>query len=269
MTDELTLLGASPVAGRSGITVTIDRSHCTPFGFMYGGTGIALATMAAEYVVGLPARWVTTQFVASPRPGDRIDFAVEVEAAGRMTSQVSVRAVCDGRTVMLSVSTHTARDEQPTGWGTMPDSPPPDECEAMSTPWSTAEVDPTGTFVERLERRLATRDPEHARVTLWTRLFDWPIGSAASQAFVADIVPMALGAALDAMPGASSLDNTIRIVRGDPSDGWILLDVEAEGFGSGIGHGRVRLWRPDGTLIGIGSQSAILRDTTPRRDTTE
>ena len=56
-------------------------------------------------------------------------------------------------------------------------------------------------------------------------------------------------------PGGTSLDNTVRIVLDEPTDDWILLDIEAEGMNRSIGCGRVRLWRRDGTLIGVGTQS--------------
>ena len=51
----------------------------------------------------------------------------------------------------------------------------------------------------------------------------------------------------------------MRIVCADPTDDWILLDVESEGLHRSVGCGRVRLWRRDGTLIGVGTQSAIIR----------
>ena len=76
---------------------------------------------------------------------------------------------------------------------------------------------------------------------------------------VADIVPMAVTNALGTVPGATSLDNTLRVVHGEPHDGWVLLDVEAQGYRRSVGHGQVRLWRPDGVLLGIGSQSCIVR----------
>ena len=60
-------------------------------------------------------------------------------------------------------------------------------------------------------------------------------------------------------PGGTSLDNTVRIVLEEPTDDWILLDIEAEGMHRSIGLGRVRLWRRDGTLIGVGTQSCIIR----------
>jgi acyl-CoA thioesterase-2 len=120
----------------------------------------------------------------------------------------------------------------------------------------------SGSFVERMERYLVPEMPEliaEGRAALWVRVPGWPIGSPASQGFVADIIPMALAMARGRQPGGTSLDNTVRIVLEDPTDDWILLDIEAEGLHRSIGCGRVRLWRRDGTLIGVGTQSAIIR----------
>ena len=70
---------------------------------------------------------------------------------------------------------------------------------------------------------------------------------------------MAISLALGRPPGGTSLDNTVRIVLEEPTDDWILLDIEAEAMHRSIGLGRVRLWRRDGTLIGVGTQSCIIR----------
>jgi acyl-CoA thioesterase II len=107
--------------------------------------------------------------------------------------------------------------------------------------------------------QLAVDVVAQGRAAMWVRVPGWPIGSPASQAFIADIIPMALGMAVGQGPGGTSLDNTVRIVHAEPTDDWILLDVESEGLSRSVGCGRVRLWRRDGTLIGVGTQSAIIR----------
>jgi acyl-CoA thioesterase len=84
------------------------------------------------------------------------------------------------------------------------------------------------------------------------------IGSAATQAFIADIIPLAVCAALGAMPGGTSLDNTVRIIDTEPSE-WVLLDIVADGYHRSIGHGSLRLWSQDGRLIGTAQQTCIIR----------
>ncbi|MGI9053292.1 MAG: hypothetical protein ACR2HQ_11700 [Ilumatobacteraceae bacterium] len=143
----------------------------------------------------------------------------------------------------------------------MPTRAPP-----LDTSWAPTD---TTSFFDQLDRRIPPDQGAavvEGRLQLWCRMPAWPIGSPASQGFIADIVPMALSLALGRPPGGTSLDNTVRIVVDEPAandvegaDDWVLLDIEAEGFGRSIGHGRVRLWRRDGTLIGIASQSCIVR----------
>ena len=78
------------------------------------------------------------------------------------------------------------------------------------------------------------------------------------QSFVADIVPLGVCAALGIMPGGTSLDNTMRVVDPTPSE-WVLLEIVPEGYHRSIGHGSVRLWSPEGRLLGIAQQTCIIR----------
>jgi acyl-CoA thioesterase len=233
---------------------------CTPFGFLYGGSGVAACAVAAEAATRRPLVWITTQYVANANPGDVVTLDVDIVVEARATSQTHVHGTVNGRTVLHATTAHTIR---PAGdvhwWGEMPAVSPPEAGEPFVLPFDRP---PTGSFVERMERYLVPEQPEliaQGRAAMWVKVPGWPIGSPASQSFVADIVPMALGMALGQPPGGTSLDNTVRIVLEDPTDDWILLDIEAEGVNRSIGCGRVRMWRRDGTLIGVGTQSAIIR----------
>jgi len=242
---------------------------CTPFGFLYGGSGIAASIEAAERASDRPLQWITTQFIGSPVPGDVIDLEVVLPAHGKATTQAQVfGSVTDAdgaiRPMFTSLAAHTQR---PSGDGVgflqMPDVPPPDECPSMSEPFAAALA---GTFFDHLERRLAAGvlaiqaidNPQTGPLGLWCRIPDHEIGSAATQAFVADIIPLAVCAALGVMPGGTSLDNTVRIVDPRPSE-WVLLDITAEGFHRSIGHGSLRVWSQDGRLLGLGQQTCIIR----------
>ncbi|MDT3439349.1 MULTISPECIES: hypothetical protein [unclassified Pseudofrankia] len=44
-----------------------------------------------------------------------------------------------------------------------------------------------------------------------------------------------------------------------PDSEWVLVDGTPEPAAGGYGHGSVRLWAPDGSLAGVGSQTAALR----------
>jgi acyl-CoA thioesterase-2 len=244
----------------TGADLAVTKRLCTPFGFLYGGTGLAACAVAAEAVTGRPLKWITTQYVDNAFPGDDVRLDVEVVALGRATTQTHVRGRVGERTILHATTAHTDRPGGDTAWwGEPPPVSGPEEGEAFVMPFDRPY---DGTFVELMERRIVPETDDlkaSGRAAMWVRLPTWPIGSAASQGFVADIVPMALSLALGRENGATSLDNTMRVVVSEPTDEWILLDIEAEGFQHSIGHGRVRLWRRDGTLIGVGSQSAIVR----------
>lgn len=244
--------------GRSG-RFPVTTRWCTPFGFLYGGSGIALCAAMAEAVTARPLVWITTQFVANALPGEELDVAVEVTVAARATSQTLVRVVAGDRLVMVATTAHTDRPPAlEAAWEAMPEVPPPEACERFVFPHPSP---PEGSFVDDLERRAPPGwQDRRDGVCLWVRCEALPVGSPASQAFVADIVPFGITHALGVDPGATSLDNTLRVVHGDAGDGdWVLLDVRPEALRRSIGHGRVLLWRRDGTLLGVASQTCIVR----------
>ena len=123
-----------------------------------------------------------------------------------------------------------------------------------------------GSFFDHLERRIAAGklaveaidNPQTGLLALWCRIPDRHIGSAATQAFVADIIPLAVCAALGAMPGGTSLDNTVRIIDPEPSE-WVLLEIIPEGLHRSIGHGSLRIWSQGGRLLGTAQQTCIIR----------
>jgi len=257
---DIDFLGIRIPEGAGPAILPVTEALCTPFGWLYGGSGVAACSVAAEAATRKPLVWITTQYVANAKPGETVELAVDVVVEGHSTSQTHVHGTVDGRTVLHATTAHTDR---PTGalhwWGEMPAVSPPEDGMPFTLPFQHVT---SGSFVDRMERFLvpetAALAPE-GRAAMWVRVPGWPIGSPASQGFVADIIPMVLGLAMGRQPGGTSLDNTVRIVLEDPTDDWVLLDIEAEGLHRSIGCGRVRLWRRDGTLIGVGTQSAIIR----------
>jgi acyl-CoA thioesterase-2 len=257
---DVAFLGLRIPEGGGPAILPVTTTLCTPFGWLYGGSGVAACSVAAEAATGKPLVWITTQYVANARPGETVELAVDVVVEGHSTSQTHVHGTVEGRTVLHATTAHTDR---PTGelhwWGEMPEVSAPEDATPFALPFEHVSDD---SFVHRMDRYLVPEMAELAaqgRAAMWVRVPGWPIGSPASQGFVADIIPLVLGLALGRPPGGTSLDNTVRIVQEEPTDDWILLDIEAEGMHRSIGCGRVRLWRRDGTLIGVGTQSAIIR----------
>jgi acyl-CoA thioesterase-2 len=249
-----------------------DRHHklvaapelCTPFGFLYGGAGIAASIAAAEKATERPLMWITTQFIGRPEPSDVVDLRVEIPAYGRATTQAQVTGMVGDRPVFTSLCAHTQRpDGDEAQFLQMPDVPGPADCQSMDEPFTDVVA---GSFFDSLERRTArgriateaVGDPQPEGLALWCRIVDQEIGSPATQAYVADIVPLAVCAALGVAPGGTSIDNTIRIVDTRPSE-WVLLELVPEGHQRSLGHGSVRLWSEDGRLLGTAQQTCIIR----------
>ena len=144
----------------------------------------------------------------------------------------------------------------------MPDVPAPLDCSRR------VYVDTQGTIDTRWEQRLAKfRDWEgmdgrvqgDGRTILWSRLPEVIDGvDTAALAILGDFVPMGVGQALGIQGGGNSLDNTLRIGRLVPTE-WVLLDIEVHMVERGFGHGLVRMFAEDGTLMAVASQSCILR----------
>src|SRR5699024_6764088 len=100
---------------------------------------------------------------------------------------------------------------------------------------------------------------EGGRSALWVRIPDLDTMSAAALAILGDYVPFGIGQALGAHAGGNSLDNTIRIVRLRPETDWVLVDIQIDGIDNGFGHGTIRMYADDGTLLATASQSTIVR----------
>jgi acyl-CoA thioesterase len=261
------VLDLQPTEDPARFRMTARKDLCTPFEFLYGGSGIAASVEAAERATQRPLQWITTQFIGVPTPGDVVDLAVVTAKEGRVTAQTQVFATVDGEPVLASLCAHTTRpDGDHAQFLTMPDVPAPDECRGMSEPFPGILQ---GSFFEHLDRRVAAGklaldavDDPQTGIALWCRIPGHHIGSPATQAFVADIVPMAVCAALGSMPGGTSIDNTIRIMDTTPTE-WVLLELIAEGFNRSVGHGSVRIWSQEGRLMAVAQQTCIIRTARP------
>lgn len=256
-----------PGDGSTTYRMPASTRLCTPFGFLYGGSGIAASAEASERATGRPLQWITTQFLGSPKPGDVIDLHVNVAVTGRASSQTQVSGTVDGALMFTSLCAHNVRpagDEM--AFSPMPDVPPPLECPDFAEPFH---VDPPDSFFSTLERRiaagtirfdtpLADGEVQPGLIAMWCRLADSDIGSAATQAYVADLGPLAVCARLGRPLGGTSLDNTLRIVDPTPTE-WVLLELDADGLHRSVGHSTVKIWSQDGRLLGLAQQSAILR----------
>lgn len=263
--DDLAFLGLEPSSEPGRYRLPVVERLCTPFGFLYGGSGMAACVAAAEHHTGWPISWLTVQYVSNGFPGEVVDLAVTVPARGRVTAQVEVIGSVGDRRVVTAVGALTSRPrDRVHWWATMPAVPPPEDCAPFRLPIDDQHpASSVSSMVRSMERRLAPGglwSAPDGRVAMWSRVTGWEGPSAARLGYLADIVPMALNIALDQEHGGTSLDNTVRMIdRQMPGDGWVLLDVEAQGFAHSIGHGQVRLWSSSGQLLALAEQTCILR----------
>jgi acyl-CoA thioesterase-2 len=227
-------------------------------GALYGGTAIAASVVAMEAATQWGALWVTTQYVATAQQGDTVVCRAEVLARGRNVAQLQVTGQCGDRILFVSLgSTATPREGGLEGqFRVMPEVTAPEE----TRPMEFGPFHSTGFrgFMAQVEYRQATLGgPEPtAQLALWARLHrDRPM-TAASIAFVADMVPGAIARAAGLIGGGTSLDNSLRFGHVEDGTEWVLLELHAELAVGAHAHGSVRVWSRDGRLLAVGGQSA-------------
>jgi acyl-CoA thioesterase II len=235
----------------------------TPAGAMHGGAALAAAVEALEGTTGRPLVWATAHYLTHAGPRGLLDVDVSVEVAGHQTTQA--RAVLRLRDVevLLTVASLGTRDSSTSSrWVQPPVAPGPDD--ARSRPTS-----PPGTesVLDHYEIRVATGrvgdeldgTPGRGRSVVWCRL---PGGrrevSAGDIAFIGDLLMLGLSDALGTPTTANSLDNTIRIVERAPTE-WVMLDVRIDAAERGYAHAGAHLWTDDGVLLGMATQTLVVR----------
>jgi len=231
--------------------------------FMFGGVGLASAIGAMEGTTGRPLIWATAQYLSFARPPSVVDLDVWVPAAGKYNSQARVIGhVGDKEIFTVNAALGARPSDISEQWLTMPDAPPPEDCEPGEH-WRGADAG----LHSRIEVRVAkgryggdrAGNPEHdGRALLWIRPRERFAIDAPMLAIMADHVPSGIGNALGKNAGGNSLDNTLRIRRIVPTE-WVLCDVRILGVHGGFGHGAMYLFAQDGELMATASQSLIVR----------
>jgi acyl-CoA thioesterase len=135
----------------------------------------------------------------------------------------------------------------------MPDVEPPDTAAAWR-PNVPFEVDmDRPSWLRIADIRDARSSRGHA---IWARMRERPL-SYASLGFLADLVPTAVVRAAGRAGAGTSLDNAIRFGP-RPDTEWMLVDFDPYLAVNGYAQGAARLWAPDGTLLGVASQTAMM-----------
>jgi acyl-CoA thioesterase II len=266
--DARTFLGLEPTADPLLWRLPVTLGVSTPGRFLFGGAGLAAGVAAMEHASGRPAIWATAQYLSYAPTDSVVDFEVTLAVVGHQTTQARAIGRVNGKEI-LSVNAALGRrdlDIQGT-WDKPPDVPGPEACTRRKTP-----PEFSGTVLERVEMRLALGrqfeeldgTPGDGRCAFWARLPGQLEPSSAWLSVLGDYVPSGVAQALGRPSIGNSLDNTIRVVQLVPSE-WILCDVHILAIANGFGHGRGHLWAEDGTLLGVASQSVIVRVGRPPR----
>lgn len=234
-------------------------------GSLFGGAGLAAGIVAFEHATNKPTIWATGQYLSLTSLGEWLDLEVILPAIGRNVVQGRVVGHVGDREVITVIGAAGSRPSAGEGcWEAFPDPPAPEDC-----PLVPDRID-TDSLHEHIELRLARGSfgfsgfgtpSADGRSLLWARMREVQ-HDAGALAIIADYMPSVLGNALGRVMHCTSLDNTIRFGRLEPTR-WVLCDNRMEYAGNGFGHGTVHLWSEQGTLLATASQSMIVRAPQP------
>jgi acyl-CoA thioesterase len=264
-------LGLQPTDDPARWRMPIAARVLTHAGAVQGGAAFAAAVETMEAVTERPLVWASAQFLRHAGPGGRLDVDVSVEMSGRQTTQARARVRLDDTEVLSAWGALGARPFEGTGaWPTVPDIPPP---EASGPPLFPPTGDGDITTHLEIRQAMGRTYPEldgtrsSGRWAAWCRRVDdaGPI-SAGDLALIGDLSMLAFSDALGRRCTGNSLDNSLRVAGGAAAReaaGWVLLDVRVEAVHDGFGHAHAYLWNEDGSLLGISSQTLVLRDADP------
>lgn len=255
--------------GETTFTLRVTEDLCVgPLGhvFLFGGAGLGASVLALEQAFQRGLVWATAQYVSFARLGAELNLDVQVAQQGKSVTQATVTGRVGDDIIFNVMAALGERDGYPDQhWRDMPAMPPPAACEQEP---QRPTQDPNARLRQGLDVRGLpgpTRQAEAiatGRTLLWIRQKKPADMDAATLALFADFVPGAIGGALGRGGGGNSLDNSLRIRKIVPTE-WVLCDVQAQAAARGFGHGHMRLYAMDGTLMATASQSIVLRSYTP------
>lgn len=267
--DAREFLGLEPTHNPHRWHFPVTAGLSTSGGFLFGGCGLGAAIAAMEGTTGRPVVWATAQYLSYAQPGSVVDLDVTIVVSGRQSTQArAVGHVADQEIFTVNAALGSRDLDVVRSFVEPLDVPPPEDCDPRPL-----RIPGEESIMSRLDMRLASAQTwdqleghpvPGGRSALWARIPELLDPSAATLAILGDYVPFGIGQALGAFAGGNSLDNTLRVLRIVPT-GWVLLDIQIEGIDHGFGHGTVRLFAEDGTLMATASQSTIVRFWSPLR----
>ena len=262
--DVRTFLGLVPSHNPFRWTMEVTPGLCSGTGFLFGGSALGAAISAMEVTTGRSCVWATAQYLSYAKPGEVLDIDVTIAVHGHQITQARATGQVGNREI-LTVNAALGRrpfDQAGTWEHLPPQVPRPDDCAPRELRSLT-----DNTINQRLDMRVAAGraledldgTPSNGTYQMWARIPE--IGEAmdaSSLAVLGDFVPSGIGQALGIRGGGNSLDNTIRIAQLVPTE-WVLVDIHIHAVENGFGHGTVKMFAENGTLLAVASQSVIAR----------
>lgn len=244
-------------------------------GSLFGGVGLASATIALEAITGQQTVYMSCQFASTVTPPAELVFMPEILAQGRTVTQARINGTSADRTILALIGATGNRNEDHRGiWQTMPDAPQPEELEPLRRMADVSSLHDhvdvrmaRGAFGFAAEDALGRGTPSgDASTLIWLRMPKVQHDIAA-MSVLADYLPSAVGNAVGTQVFCSSLDNTIRIAgpfEDDPTSEWILGESHIEFVGDGFAITRGSLWSRDGKLLASANQSVTVAKPRPQ-----
>jgi acyl-CoA thioesterase len=266
VTDAREFLGMEPVDDDLHWRFRVVPELTTPGNFLFGGCGLGAALVALEAASGRPTVWSTAQYLSFAPTHSELELTVTLAAVGRQITQArAVGTTGDREIVTVNAALGLPGSLDVGGvWAQPPVVPPPAECPPRRLPSfnSTSIFDRIDvrlakgrTFEEMAAGAGATGEPDSA---LWARVPGHLEPSAATLAIIGDYVTGGLSQPLGRPVMSRSLDNTIRVVRLEPTE-WVLCDIRIQALVGGFGQGVAYLWSETGNLLATASQSMSVR----------
>ncbi len=270
MTDARQFLGMEQLGDPLHWRLEVVPEVTTPGNFLFGGCGLGAALVALEAAAGRPTVWSTAQYLSFAPTGSVLDLTVTLAAVGhRVTQARAVGRVGDTEILTVNAALGLPAPADAEGvWDSPPDVPPPSDCPPRRLPSFF-----TSSVFDRIDVRVAKGrtfegisaaggtpgDPDSA---LWARVPGHLEPSAATLAILGDYVTGGVAQPLGRHTMARSLDNTLRVVRLEPSE-WVLCDIRIQALADGYGQGTAFLWSESGRLLATASQSMSVRLVPP------
>ena len=231
--------------------------------FLFGGAALAGAVVAMEEMSGRQVAWSTAQYLDYAMVDEEVEFDVSLDVVGNQITQASVTGHVGDRVIVRAVGALGRRNfAHRHVFSGSPNVPRPDDLRRSSLLPHVARTI-HDEFDQRyvIGRSLEDRDGSvsDGRTLMWVRIIDSDDNAdSTTLAMFGDFVPLGVGQALGVLGGGNSLDNTLRIVQLVPTK-WVLVDIMIHAVERGFGHGSLKMYAEDGSLLAVASQTCIAR----------